>query len=1193
MPLKRMSSELSIFRDERFHAEWSSSLQYFQATFENNIDYQPAADDIVLFDVMKKSLCRGPRAFCPYFLEQWIVHVYGTPFWGIEESEAGAGSIRYDFPEQLIGAYNDYTDFVDEWQGDSEDVAFDPEHPENERELFRRLVDRFGRRLAHYVTPQFNLSDILVDGEAGFLGQRGDFLLSFPNGKSLILEPGDHGEDQHIRDAQRDAAFQEQGIRTLRPQNQEIFNDPLYDEIHRELDGIGALNFLEERPRADQLLATNYLILLPALVSKVHYLLLDFFLKRGLIHRENLTIGVVERDLECAELSITSFYEQLIRLSELYGVDAHLPRIRLLVNRNPTYRLGDLSEIQEGIHIENVAGFDSEGLDVLLDVGIKHNLLTPLIAAKNTRCFGSIRRCFPHNVPQRFMYGSRPRAISVTENTDELLASFVQDFFRKKELRDGQAPILHNVLSQKATIGLLPTGAGKSLCYQLAGLLTPGMTIVVSPTTALMDDQVQSLKNQFGIDRVLAWHSGARLLDNQAADHLISNLFLFISPERLLRPQFRINMQGFNAADVFVNYAVIDEAHCVSMWGHDFRPAYLTLEKNFREFCTFQGHSPVVVALTGTASQLVLIDLKRELNIEDLDAIVRPSSFDRPELHFRLYQCPSNQKQDVLRRILNALPGRLNIDSLEQACGIVFAFTPNECWNLLGNVVGNQLQYVQNAIHDDHHAPEYGMYSGSAPYEGQNDHRRTFFTQEEWNRYKNRVLVAFKRGKIRMLFGNAAVGVGIDNEFLNYVVNYKMPQSMEAYYQQCGRAGRSRQHSECVLLFSDDNPGMTQEWLNRNIRNMGERRDDIGTVAYFHNANFPGRDDEIRDAYRVFTYIFREVANAQNGMVRIPARLRQNMNRHECERTEKYLSYWLMLGVVEDYTVEGMGLNTEFVISLHRDIQDYLENRDEQRLEQHFVSQLTQYMSRYRPTTRTRVEQGLEQQNAEHLSQRCISFLVDFIYNEIVYQRRESIRTMVDFCNEEDRAAERLRARINAYFDSSEFSGALLQMAENEPNIQRVLPLFQNVEGFDDAEHLYWETRRLLDERFRVDWAAVNLYAICYRERLQETERFLQALKTMVEGLRAEFFSNGDQCSFLRGIIESIASLRRNFGSDSALGLIAKIFDELWELYRLDYTSIIDNAQMPQEYSDYIHAKLLNQQLREMEDAGGYSRSIG
>jgi ATP-dependent DNA helicase RecQ len=377
--------------------------------------------------------------------------------------------------------------------------------------------------------------------------------------------------------------------------------------------------------RSEKDLAANYLFLLPSLITRLERLLVHFLLRQGLIHRPKLSIGVIERDLECAEISLASFFERLSRLSKLYGIEYKTPNIQLYVQRNPAYRHGNIDQLKIPAKVCN--SFAGLSLDLVLDVGIKCNSLTKS-ALGGAEHAGSIRQAFSHNMPVRFSYRAQVQPIQSSQETEEILNSFVRDFFRKYALRSGQGPILKNILSQKSTIGLLPTSAGKSLCYQLAALLTPGSTIVVDPIVALMKDQTQSLVEQYGIDRVLAWHAGARFHDENVAALLCENIIVFLSPERLLRPQFRAAMRAINAADIYINYAVIDEAHCVSMWGHDFRPSYLTLERNFREYCTFQGRPPVLVALTGTASQLVLIDLKRELNIQDVEAIIRPDTFD-------------------------------------------------------------------------------------------------------------------------------------------------------------------------------------------------------------------------------------------------------------------------------------------------------------------------------------------------------------------------------------------------------------------------------------------------------------------------------------------------------------------------------------------------------------------------------------
>jgi ATP-dependent DNA helicase RecQ len=798
---------------------------------------------------------------------------------------------------------------------------------------------------------------------------------------------------------------------------------------------------------------------------------------------------------------------------------------------------------------------------------------------------GSVRQTFPHNRSVRFGYRAKTRAISDDDSNVKVLETFAQDLFRKHALRPGQWPILKNVLSQKTTIGLLPTSAGKSLCYQLAALLTPGVTIVVDPIVALMQDQVQSLVEQYGISRVLAWHSGAGLHDKNVAALLSENVMVFIAPERLQRPTFRAAMHALNAADIFVNYAVIDEAHCVSMWGHDFRPSYLTLERNFRDYCTFQGRRPVIVALTGTASQLVLIDLKRELDIQGMDAIIRPDTFDRPELNFNLVKCSSDQKTETLGQVMSAIGRRLNVHDLAtEANGIIFGYTPHQLWNLFGQQVGEAKEYVRTVLNGNSQQIHYGFCTGSSPSE--NGH--PLFSKKEWDDYKERTLAAFKRGEISMLFGNNAVSVGIDNERLNYVINYFLPQSMEGYYQQCGRAGRSGQRSECYLIFSDDKPQTTQQWLNREIDQMPKRWDDLGTVAHFHETSFPGQAEDVQGALTVFRFLF-GLAD-ENDMVGIPKFLEPGMLPAISERTERYISYWLILGVLVDYEVTGMAANTVYRVRRHQAVERFLRERNESSLKAHIVDHLHRFLSRYRPTLRPDVEAKLNSRKEDSLSGKSIGYLVDFIYSQIEYQRREAIRTMVTYCNEKDTSSEQLRARVRAYFDSSEkFSDGLLKMAEGPAVFAVVSELLDHVEAFDDAERLYWETRRLLDERFRADWAAANLFAISYRERGAFSDTFMRLFDDMVADLKG---NEPTAIEFLDGFMTYLCRLDKIFGEPVCGSLLADCIGRLYEHQRLGYLGLIDQINVPANVSDLMRLQVVNLQVKEIINAD-YSRVTG
>lgn len=1187
--LEQIGAELSAVKTEAWQCDWNKTLHYCRTELiSNDAPYEPTPDDDLLYDVLLKILQRGERPFTSYFAEQWIVALYGQCFALRENERTGRGSITYSHDGTLPARYSSFVDVLSPWTGKPQEVAFDPEHPENEREVFRRLLERFGSQIAHCITPQADVSTLLPANQAaGFAAQRIDFLLSFPNGKKLLIEPGDHDAPaQIVRDRQRDAAFQQLHIETLRPRNADIRNPVLYEEIARHLAQFNVTRFLEPsaNTETDEQHAANHLFLLPTLVVRLERLFAHFFLRQGLIHRPELRIGIIEQDLECAELAVASFLDRLSRLARLYGIELAIPRIQLYVKRNTATRQTALERLEMPVEVRE--SLDGLPLDLLLDVGMKCNALTAPVSVGAPHV-GSVRQAFPHNRPVRFGYRAQVRPIVLGDDGDAVLESFVQDFFRKYALRPGQSPILRNILLQRATIGLLPTSAGKSLCYQLAALLTPGTTIVVDPIVALMQDQVQSLVEQFGIDRVLAWHAGAGLHDRNVTALLGENLMVFISPERLQRPQFRAAMNALNAADIYINYAVIDEAHCVSMWGHDFRPSYLTLERNFRTYCTFQGRSPVVVALTGTASQLVLIDLKRELNIEDMGAVIRPKTFDRKELHFNLVKCPSDDGLEMLGQVMTGIARKLNVQDLAtDAHGIIFAYYPNELWKLFGKHVGNASEHVRTVLNwTGDEALRYGIYTGKAPQDAGLNH-------EQWDKCKRQTLTAFKRGKINMLFGNTAVSVGIDNERLNYIINYKMPQSMEAYYQQCGRAGRAGQRSECYLVFSDDLPAVTQQWLNRQIPRMPRRWDDLGTVAFFHESNFPGQGIDVAGALLVFAKLF-GTPDGQ-GLVEVPQYLDPAMAPAAAERTERYISYWLILGVLVDYEVTGMGKNTVYGVRRHQVVERFLQDRNEVALTAHIVDSLHRYLSRYRPTVRADVGKGLAARTESNLSAKSASHLVDFIYRQIEYQRLEAIRTMVSYCNQADTSPERLRATVRAYFDTSEkFSEGLLRMADAAPDFVAVAALLDRVEGFDDAEHLYWETRRLLDERFRPDWAAANLFSIAYRERATFSDAFMRLLDDTVAGLTEEPQAQGRGASrFLGSFLTYLCRLDKIFGEPLSGPLLGLIMGRLYEQHDMAYVGLIDEMTVVDGVREQMRLQVVNLQLKGMTDAH-YSRVTG
>jgi hypothetical protein len=1172
----RTSSELSFVNKRDFRNPNFESLDYWQGDFkidDNNGGIVRNQDFDFLYDVYFKILCRGVGTFPSYNIERLLVDLYGGT--SVQE-KSNEKSIIYETTPEIVSVYNDFSNFSEPWLGNPQEVEFDPDHPENERRFFEKIIKRFGPRIAVFVYPQTSIETILQGGVRNdFVGQRVDFLLMFPNGKGLIIEPGgvEHDEpEQAARDRARDTAFSNAGIQTLRPRNEEITGKDLYDKIARELELIGAGDFLKE-PTKDYKIRSDYLFLLPSLISRIEYTLIHYCLGKKMLQTEKLRIGIIEQDLACAEVALISFFERINKLIQLYALPIDLPKIELYISRKENHapvvqekieqKIRDLCGADDLIAISEE--FPEEQLDLVLDVSIKSNYL--LKKSNTIRCgnFATIRNSYRHNTNCHFSYLSIPKSVTPGNNTEGLLADFLCDFFRKRNFREGQYPIIKHILEQKNTIGLLPTSGGKSICYQLSSLLTPGVTVVIDPIVALMQDQVESLQSIYRITRVFAWYAGQVERDADAGNILQENLMVFIAPERFLAVNFRQALRGLAAADVYINYAVADEAHCVSMWGHDFRSAYLSLERHIREYCTFRGRPPVIVGLTGTASQLVLIDLKIELGITELDAIIRPNTFDRPELIFRIFRTRHHdQKFEIFQR--EVIPwienrGQLDVQNLLQTeWGLIFTAYPNPAYALFGRLGGRVVDVSR------------GIYVGSKP-------RDLDLTPAEWSAYKSNVISSFKQGDMHLLVGNKSVGVGLDNEKLNWVVNYEMPSSLEEYYQACGRAGRAGQRSACALIFSDDNPAQTEEWLRElatgEIGVAHNRWDDIGIATYFHENNFPGKDTEIAGAYNLFTKIFRE---KENNICIL---------NNQTDGTEKYILYWVILGVLTDYTKSGWGNNTTYTVTISNDVINDAVN-----VEQKILDSLCAHLARYKPIAENSIRQLVSGEVGARFSEKVIRYLISFIYNEIVRQRKASIRTMWEYCNTPPDRPELLRNIILSYFDRSKFSDRLDAMARTIPNFEFVNNIIQEIERFDDVERLYWETNRLSSQNlFRADWGAINLFALLYRER-EVSENASAKFMEIVDSLHEDPQTSGTPArSFIISLLSSLLRIDQMVETAKS-ELIVKLTDVLYDKYALEYIPNLGDLGVGDEIEELLKLCITNKQLSKLIKITSYERAI-
>jgi ATP-dependent DNA helicase RecQ len=357
-------------------------------------------------------------------------------------------------------------------------------------------------------------------------------------------------------------------------------------------------------------------------------------------------------------------------------------------------------------------------------------------------------------------------------------AEILENFFGFARFRPGQEAVIDAILAGRDTLAIMPTGAGKSICYQIPALLTEGLTFVISPLISLMKDQVGALTQAeipaACLNSALDYNEYRETLARAAAG---AYKLLYIAPERLRRDDFWQLTQSQPVAMV-----VIDEAHCVSQWGHDFRPSYLLIN----DFIEALPSRPIVTAFTATATGKVRDDIIKHLKLDKPYTLI--TGFNRENLYFEVRHPGSK-----MPALLEALETR------RDKSGIVYCITRKAVEEVCAELVLRGFNATR--------------------YHGGLDDRERRINQDDFIFDRRPVMVATN-----------AFGMGIDKSNVSFVIHYQMPKSIESYYQEAGRAGRDGEAADCILLYSPQDVRTNTYIINKAREHEGEKIEE--QIAY-------------------------------------------------------------------------------------------------------------------------------------------------------------------------------------------------------------------------------------------------------------------------------------------------------------------------------------------------------------------------
>lgn len=1018
---------------EKYSANYSYTnhnftIQNVKGLRKENSEYYP------VFCVLKNILHRGTPTLMSSYLQ----------------SQLGEIQKLDEFKDILVLIEKDVPKWENTIKGDDDNYNFPA------KDFYEKYIPKYLKEytfIQQLILPEVPFTDIIGRDNNKFAQQQVDFYL--PQAKLVIeIDGQQHKKDDLTRfnDAYRDEFLRSYGIEIVRITTTELYNkDTIFEskieEIKNRLDQSKVrLSYYKtqyETPVYSK--ANNQKILTATAIMRFQTLILSLLEKKIIkITDSDWSFNILSREIRnFAELAIEDVFLWLEHLCKLKKLPFKRPVVNILFNKS-----------------ESKFKYKSDYINIdfsILKRWTDEDVNNPKIIFVRTDYYDKV------NYFQ--MSTSDPIIYNIIEDTDDVnsdiptLKFLLKNIFSFDEFRPGQLPIIIKSLGCNDTIGLLPTGSGKSICYQLSALLQPCISFIVCPIKSLMYDQKDNL------DRALITNTNYISSDQSASEKREIGMdfengkyhFIWISPERFQMQEFRDYLGKLNKEKTMA-LAVIDEVHCLSEWGHDFRTSYLNLVRTIRDYCP----STSFLGLTATASSFVLEDLKVEFDIASKN-IKTLSSFTRKELNFHVLKDDGINSDDKKINLYNLIT-EMNNDKrvLELAgdstkSGLIFTLFKNGqlgCYKLSNDIsskFNTKVQWYSGEVPTVREKVDNGGYNNIP-----------VLDNESFNKYKKETQSEYKNNKFPLLVATKSFGMGIDKKNIRYTVHYGIPGSLEALYQEAGRAGRDQESADCYVLYSRENidkemkdklfdPKTSIEEIRMISKDQGFYGRDVLNNFFLWLSNNQGIDKE----NRIITKIFNKYGEPNK--VKLIKCKELNYSFGEIQKAIYRLS---IIGIVKDWTIENWNSGNQILKvifddfteeSMANSLQNYINRYDKE-----FI--LTK---RYKDGSKFAKYSNIYFDDSFSTIEKVSLILVEWTYENIIYNRRQSIKNILELC-ENFTDGETFKSEIEKYFKMTDKSLILDGIAQNPKDYELWFDMFfDTINGSNNSI----KKKRLIDKK--------------------------------------------------------------------------------------------------------------------------------